>query len=72
MDLVLRKLVTQLRIKMSMLTLAKTVIGGTIAGLTLLALTANSSFADTHNQTASQTIALRSSLLKADVAVARI
>lgn len=57
MDLVLRKLVTKLRIKMSMLTLAKTVIGGTIAGLTLLALTANSSFADTHNQTASQTIA---------------
>ena len=42
---------------MSMLTVAKTLIGGTVAGLTLLALTANPSFADTHKPTAAPTTA---------------
>jgi len=54
-----------------MLTLAKTVIGGTIAGLTLLALTANPSLADTHNQTASPTTA-SSSTNEAPVAQERL
>lgn len=40
---------------MSMITRAKTVIGGAIAGLTLLTLTANPTLASTHNQTAIST-----------------
>jgi len=46
---------------MSIFTLGKTVIGSALAGMTLLALAANPTLADTHNHTASPTTAPSSS-----------